>query len=45
MESAIKLVERFIAGVTKPARPTTPEPEATPHQYDGPSRTAEQVPA
>ena len=25
MESAIKLVERFIAGVTKPARPSTPE--------------------
>src|SRR5512135_2241698 len=24
MESAIKLVERFIAGVTKPARPTSP---------------------
>ena len=24
MESAIKLVQRFIAGVTKPARPTAP---------------------
>ena len=35
MESAIKLVERFIAGVTKPARPaaqaeTTPAPAAEP---------------
>jgi hypothetical protein len=30
MESAIKLVERFVAGVTKPARPTTPEAESTP---------------
>ena len=29
MESAIKLVERFIAGVTKPARLTTPEDDAT----------------
>ena len=29
MESAIKLVERFIAGVTKPARPAT-QPETTP---------------
>ena len=32
MESAIKLAERFIAGVTKPARPawaeTTPAPAA-----------------
>ena len=45
MESAIKLVERFIAGVTKPARPTTPEAETNPHQYDGPPRTAEQVAA
>ena len=45
MESAIKLVERFIAGVTKPARPTTPETETNPHQYDGPPRTAEQVAA
>jgi hypothetical protein len=45
MESAIKLVERFIAGVTKPARPSTPEAETNPHQYDGPPRTAEQVAA
>ena len=45
MESAIKLVERFIAGVTKPARPFTPEAETNPHQYDGPPRTAEQVAA
>jgi len=35
MESAIKLVERFIAGVTKPARPaaqaeTNPAPAAEP---------------
>ena len=29
MESAIKLAERFIAGVTKPARPTNPERAAT----------------
>ncbi len=29
LESATKLVERFIAGVTKPARPA-PQPEATP---------------
>ena len=29
MESAIKLVERFIADVTKPARPA-PQPETTP---------------
>jgi len=45
MESAIKLVERFIAGVTKPARPSAPEAETNPHQYDGPPRTAEQVAA
>jgi hypothetical protein len=45
MESAIKLVERFIAGVTKPARPSTPEDATNPHQYDGPPRTAEQVAA
>ena len=45
MESAIKLAERFIAGVTKPARPSTPETETNPHQYDGPPRTAEQVAA
>jgi hypothetical protein len=45
MESAIKLVERFIAGVTKPAHPSTPEDAANPHQYDGPPRTAEQVAA
>ncbi len=29
MESAIKLVERFIAGVTKP-RPAAPQTETTP---------------
>ena len=29
LESAIKLAERFIAGVIKP-RPATPQPEATP---------------
>ena len=45
LESAIKLAERFIAGVTKPARPSTPEAETNPHQYDGPPRTAEQVAA
>jgi hypothetical protein len=45
MESAIKLVERFIAGVTKPARPSTPEADTNLHQYDGPPRTAEQVAA
>jgi len=45
MESAIKLVERFIAGVTKPARFSTPEAETNPHQYDGPPRTAKQVAA
>jgi len=45
LESATKLVERFIAGVTKPARPSTPEAETNPHQYDGPPRTAEQVAA
>ena len=44
LESAIKLVERFVAGVTKPAKPA-PEPETNPHQYDGPPRTAEQVAA
>ena len=43
MESAIRLVERFIAGVTKPARPSTPEDAANPHQCDGPPRTVEQV--
>ena len=44
MESAIKLVERFVAGVTTPAKPA-PEAETNPHQYDGPPRTAEQVAA
>ena len=44
LESATKLAERFIAGVTKP-RPAAQEPEANPHQYDGPPRTAEQVAA
>jgi hypothetical protein len=27
LESATKLAERFIAGVTRPARPSTPEAE------------------
>jgi hypothetical protein len=45
MESAIKLAERFIAGVTKPARPSTPEDAANPYQYDSPPRTAEQMAA
>ena len=40
-----RLVERFIGGVTKPARPSTPEEAANPHQYDGPPRTPEQVAA
>ena len=44
LESATKLVERFIAGVTKPARPAA-QAETNPHQYDGPPRTAEQVAA
>jgi hypothetical protein len=39
------LVERFIAGVTKPARPSTPDDATNPHQCDGPTRTAEQVAA
>jgi hypothetical protein len=43
MESAIKLVERFIAGVTNPAHPA--QAETNPHQYDGPPRTAEQAAA
>jgi hypothetical protein len=29
----------------QPARPSTPEAETNPHQYDGPPRTAEQVAA
>ncbi len=55
MESAIKLAERFIAGlsrqsqatadVTKPAKAKDPEDAANPHHYDGPPRTAEQVAA
>jgi hypothetical protein len=45
LESAIKLAERFIADITKPARPSTREAETNPHQYDGPPRTAEQVTA
>ena len=45
MESAFKLAEHFVASVTKPARPSTPEDAANPHQYDGPPRTAEQVAA
>ncbi len=45
MESAIKLAERFIAGVTKPAKAKDPEDAANPHEYNGPPRTAEQVAA
>lgn len=45
MESAIKLAERFIAGVTKPAKAKDTEDAANPHYYDGPPRTAEQVAA
>ncbi len=45
MESAIKLAERFIAGVTRPAKAKDPEDAANPHHYDGPPRTAEQVAA
>ena len=45
LESATKLAERFIAGVTKPSRPSTPGAETNPHEYDGPPRTAEQVAA
>ena len=44
LESATKLAERFIAGVTKP-RPAAPEDAANPYHYDGPPRTAEQVAA
>ena len=44
MESAIKLAERFIAGVTKP-RPAAQEPADNPYQYDSPPRTAEPVAA
>jgi hypothetical protein len=45
LESATKLAARFIAGVTRPARPSTPEAETNPHQYDGPPRMAEHAPA
>jgi hypothetical protein len=45
MDSAIKLGESFIAGVTKPACPSTPELDTNRHRYDGPPRTAEQVAA
>ena len=45
LESAIKLAERFIAGVTKPAKPAVSEPNDNPYRYDGPPRTAEQVAA
>jgi hypothetical protein len=38
-----RLAERFIGGVSKPARPSTPEEAANPHQYDGPPRTPEKV--
>ncbi len=40
-----RLVERFIAGVTKPSRLSTLQEAANPHQYDGPPRTPEQVAA
>jgi hypothetical protein len=40
-----RVARRFIAGVTKPARLSTPEAETNPHQYDGPPRTAGQVAA
>jgi hypothetical protein len=39
------LAERFIAGVTKPAKAKDPEDDASPHVYNGPPRTAEQVAA
>ena len=45
MESAIKLAERFIAGVTRPPRNPASEQDDNPHRYDGPPRTAEQVAA
>jgi hypothetical protein len=45
MESALKLAERFIAGVTKPAKAKDPEDDANPHHDDGPPRTAEEVAA
>jgi len=45
LESAIKLAERFIAGVTKPAKAKDPEADANPDVYDGPPRTAEEVAA
>jgi hypothetical protein len=32
-------------GQPQPGRPSTPEAETNPHQYDGPPRTAEQVAA
>jgi len=44
LESALKLAERFIAGVTKP-RPAAQEPADNPYQYDSPPRTAEPVAA
>ncbi len=44
-ESALKLAERFIAGVTKSRPQSTTEDDANPHRYDGPPRTAEQVAA
>ncbi len=45
MESALKLAERFIAGVTKPAKTKATDETANPYEYDGPPRTAEQVAA
>lgn len=45
LESATKLAERFIAGVTKPQRTPASEQDDNPHRYDGPPRTAEQVAA
>jgi hypothetical protein len=45
LDKALKLANRFIAGVTKAVRTLTPEDAANPHRYDGPPRTAEQVAA
>ena len=38
-----QLAERFIAGVTRPARPSIPEAETNPYQYDGPPRVQQRV--
>ena len=45
IESATRLAERFIAGVTKPPKKAASEPDDNPQRYDGPPRTAEQVAA